>query len=99
MPSATNPSFKELCNRLYSPTKSIFIYKLNYLYLCKYNDKLTKVFKKEDLEIVIATMNRNSLDFLIPMFPFCHFSNFPILIVNQTHENKLLFLIFLLSEL
>ena len=35
-------------------------------------------------------MNRNSLDFLIPMFPFCHFSDFSILIVNQTEENKLL---------
>jgi glycosyltransferase involved in cell wall biosynthesis len=62
----------------------------NYLYLCKYNNKLTKEFKKGDLEIVLATMNRDSLDFLIPMFPFCHFSEFPILIVNQTTENKLL---------
>lgn len=35
-------------------------------------------------------MNRNSLDFLIPMFPFCHFSEFSILIVNQTQENNLL---------
>nr|WP_315163113.1 glycosyltransferase [uncultured Flavobacterium sp.] len=47
-------------------------------------------FKKEDLEIVLATMNRNSLDFLIPMFPFSDFSNFSILIVNQTQENNLL---------
>lgn len=47
-------------------------------------------FKKEDLEIIIATMNRNSLDFLIPMFPFCHFSTFSILIINQTQENNLL---------
>lgn len=51
---------------------------------------MTKEFKKGDLEIVLATMNRNSLDFLIPMFPFCHFSEFPILIINQTTENKLL---------
>ena len=35
-------------------------------------------------------MNRNTLDFLIPMFPFCHFSEFSILIVNQTQENNLL---------
>ena len=35
-------------------------------------------------------MNRNSLDFLIPMFPFCHFSDFSILIINQTQENILL---------
>ncbi len=41
-------------------------------------------FKKEDIEILLATMNRNSLDFLIPMFPFSHFSNFSIVIVNQT---------------
>jgi hypothetical protein len=35
-------------------------------------------------------MNRDSLDFLIPIFPFCHFSEFSILIINQTSENKLL---------
>lgn len=35
-------------------------------------------------------MNRDSLDFLIPMFPFSHFSNFSILIVNQTQNQKLL---------
>jgi glycosyltransferase involved in cell wall biosynthesis len=51
---------------------------------------LAKEFKKEDVEIVMATMNRNSLDFLIPMFPFCHFSEFSILIINQTQENNLL---------
>ena len=51
---------------------------------------MIKEFKKGDLEIVLATMNRDSLDFLIPMFPFCHFSEFPILIINQTTENKLL---------
>ncbi len=51
---------------------------------------MTNEFKKQDLEILVSTMNRNSLDFLIPMFPFCHFSEFSILIVNQTLENKLL---------
>ena len=51
---------------------------------------MTNEFKKQDLEILVSTMNRNSLDFLIPMFPFCHFSDFSILIVNQTEENKLL---------
>ncbi|URM38946.1 glycosyltransferase family 2 protein [Flavobacterium anhuiense] len=35
-------------------------------------------------------MNRDSLDFLIPMFPYSHFSNFSILIVNQTQEEKIL---------
>lgn len=51
---------------------------------------MIKEFKKGDLEIVMATMNRDSLDFLIPMFPFSHFSEFSILIINQTLENKLL---------
>jgi len=58
--------------------------------LCKYTNKLTNEFKKQDLEILVSTMNRNSLDFLIPMFPFCHFSEFSILVVNQTQENILL---------
>lgn len=35
-------------------------------------------------------MNRNSLDFLLPMFPFSHFSQFSILIVNQTQTDRLL---------
>ena len=51
---------------------------------------MTNEFKNQDLEILVSTMNRNTLDFLIPMFPFCHFSDFSILIVNQTQENKLL---------
>ena len=56
----------------------------------KYNNKLVKEYNKEDLEILISTMDRNSLDFLIPMFPFCHFSKFSILIINQTQENNIL---------
>jgi glycosyltransferase involved in cell wall biosynthesis len=59
--------------------------------LCKYNNKLTKHYFKEDLEILISTMNRNSLDFLNSMFPFCDFSNFRILIINQTSKDNLLF--------
>lgn len=51
---------------------------------------MIKEFKKGDLEIVLATMNRDSLDFLIPMFPFCHFSELSIVIVNQTVKNKVL---------
>jgi glycosyltransferase involved in cell wall biosynthesis len=51
---------------------------------------LTNELKKQDLEILVSTMNRNTLDFLIPMFPFCHFSDFSILIINQTQENNLL---------
>jgi glycosyltransferase involved in cell wall biosynthesis len=51
---------------------------------------LTNEFKNQDLEILVSTMNRNSLDFLIPMFPFGHFSKYSILIINQTQENNLL---------
>lgn len=51
---------------------------------------MTNEFKNQDLEILVSTMNRNNLDFLIPMFPFCHFSEFQILIVNQTQENNFL---------
>lgn len=47
-------------------------------------------FKEADIEILISTMNRDSLDFLVPMFPFLHFSNFSILIVNQTEKHKIL---------
>lgn len=51
---------------------------------------MEKKFINEDLEIIVSTMNRNSLDFLIPMFPFSNFSNFSILIINQTNKNCLL---------
>jgi glycosyltransferase involved in cell wall biosynthesis len=43
-----------------------------------------KVFTGNDVEILIATMNRNNLDFLSAMFPFKHFSNFNLLVVNQS---------------
>jgi glycosyltransferase involved in cell wall biosynthesis len=58
--------------------------------LCKCNNKLVIHYFKEDLEILISTMNRDSFDFLIPMFPFSHFSKFKILIINQTSNDKLL---------
>ena len=51
---------------------------------------MVKHYFKEDLEILISTMNRYSLDFLIPMFPFCDFSKFQILILNQTSKDNLL---------
>ncbi|KUJ61883.1 hypothetical protein AR687_09990 [Flavobacteriaceae bacterium CRH] len=41
-----------------------------------------------DIEILISTMNRDSLDFLVPMFPNSHFFNFQILIVNQIQNEK-----------
>lgn len=53
----------------------------------KCSNKLEEKYTKGDLEIIVSTMNRNSLDFLIPMFPFSVFSNFSILIINQTNEN------------
>ncbi|RKR08681.1 glycosyl transferase family 2 [Flavobacterium sp. 81] len=53
-------------------------------------EQLETVYKETDVEILISTMNKNSLDFLIPMFPFSHFSHFSILIVNQTNNDQLL---------
>ncbi|WP_374175446.1 glycosyltransferase family 2 protein [Flavobacterium tructae] len=51
---------------------------------------MNTVFKETDIEILIATMNRDSLDFLLSMFPFSSFPNFPILIINQTQKNTIL---------
>ena len=51
---------------------------------------MTNQFRQDDLEIIISTMNRTSLEFLVPMFPMRHFSSFSILIINQTTENSLL---------
>lgn len=45
-------------------------------------------FKKSDIEILVSTMNRSSLDFLIPMFPN-HFSGYSILVINQTTSNAI----------
>lgn len=45
---------------------------------------------KKSIEILIATMNRTSLDFLDDMFPKKRWNNLSILIVNQTCENVLL---------
>ena len=47
-------------------------------------------FNKSDVEILLSTMNRASLDFLLPMFPFAHFSAFNILVINQTTQDNLL---------
>lgn len=49
---------------------------------------MSNVFSKTDLEILIATQNKIDFDFLTLMFPFAHFSQFTILIINQTqHQN------------
>lgn len=52
---------------------------------------LDYTYTNNDLEILISTTNRISLDFLVNMFPFSHFSNFSILIINQTQENRFLY--------
>jgi len=46
--------------------------------------------KSKELEILIATMNRTSLDFLSKMFLRLNYLDFNVLIVNQTSENNLL---------
>lgn len=58
--------------------------------MCKCSNKLEEKYSNEDLEIIVSTRNRSSLDFLIPMFSFSHFSDFAILIINQTAEDCLL---------
>lgn len=47
---------------------------------------MTSLLKREDFEILIATKNKSSLDFLEAMFPFEHYSNFNILIINQSQN-------------
>ena len=51
---------------------------------------MAEAFKQSDIEILVATMNRQSLDFLEPMFPFAHYSGYDILVVNQTDASALL---------
>ena len=48
------------------------------------------MYQKSDIEILVATMNQSNFDFLEAMFLFSDFSQFNILIVNQTDENKFL---------
>jgi hypothetical protein len=59
-------------------------------YICVNIKTLAEAFTKSDVEILLSTMNRQSLDFLEPMFPFAHFSEFNILIINQTKEGSIL---------
>jgi len=49
---------------------------------------LQEGFKKSDIEILVSTMNRSSLDFLIPMFSN-HFSGYSILVINQTTSDAI----------
>ena len=48
------------------------------------------MFQKSDIQILIATMNRTNFDFLKAMFIFSDFSNFNLLVINQTTPDKLL---------
>lgn len=50
---------------------------------------MSNVFSENDLEILIATKDRKNLDFLSQMFPFKPFSNYAILIINQSEINVL----------
>ncbi|GGF25625.1 glycosyltransferase family 2 protein [Flavobacterium limi] len=47
------------------------------------------IFTENDIEILISTMNQTSLDFLFPIFPSKHFSNYNILIINQSETTTL----------
>ena len=48
-------------------------------------------YKTADLEILVATMHRTSLDFLYQMFSKTPIKDFKILIINQTDETSLLY--------
>ena len=47
-------------------------------------------YKTTDLEILVATMDRTSLDFLYRMFSKSGMNGFKVLIVNQTDKNSIL---------
>ena len=72
--------------------KNIFILSLlRNIYICEVmKENFDTIYQETDIEILIATMNKDSLDFLVAMFPFSHFSKFSILIINQTQNEKLL---------
>lgn len=50
---------------------------------------MVKVFTENDIEILISTMNQTNLDFLFQIFPLKHFSNYNILIINQSETTTL----------
>ncbi len=59
------------------------------LYLFKYRENFKGLYNIADIEIVIATMNRDNLDFLEAMFPFENLDELQILIINQTTSKSL----------
>ena len=46
------------------------------------------MYQKSDVQILIATMNRTDFDFLDAMFVFSDFSDFDLLVINQTSQDK-----------
>lgn len=46
-------------------------------------------FTETDIEILVATMNRDSLAFLEAMFPFRHYSDYNIIVVNQSTDKAI----------
>lgn len=46
----------------------------------------TADFSIAHIQILVATMHRDSLSFLEPMFPYSHYSNYNIIVVNQSNE-------------
>ena len=46
------------------------------------------MYQKSDIQILIATMNRTDFDFLDAMFVFSDFSDFDLLVINQTSQDK-----------
>lgn len=49
------------------------------------------MYQKSDIQILIATMNRTNFDFLNTLFLFSDFSDYNIIIINQTsQENQLI---------
>lgn len=58
--------------------------------MCKDTIILKNLYTTQDLEILIATMHQNNFDFLVTMFPYTSFSNYNLVIVNQTDSSNLL---------
>ncbi|MXN92405.1 hypothetical protein GR160_14345 [Flavobacterium sp. Sd200] len=51
---------------------------------------MAEAFKQSDVEILVATMHRNTLDFLVPMFPYAPFYSYNILVINQTTAQNII---------
>lgn len=45
---------------------------------------MTKNYQISDIEILVATMNRSNFDFLKTMFVFLDYTNFNLVVINQT---------------